>query len=69
LSALLEPPAIRQAEAGGDLTTRLALQEEAKNLPIGAVWDHFCESHEVPPGDAWLAEVKKYEKTILTLRT
>jgi L-rhamnose isomerase len=69
LSALLEPPAIRQAEAEGDLTTRLALQEEAKNLPIGAVWDHFCESHEVPPGDAWLAEVKKYEAIILARRT
>ena len=28
----------------GDYTTRLALQEEAKTLPFGAVWDFYCES-------------------------
>ncbi|HUA37275.1 MAG TPA: L-rhamnose isomerase [Candidatus Sulfopaludibacter sp.] len=69
LFALLEPTArLRAAEAAGDYTTRLALQEEIKSLPFGAVWDFYCESRDVPVGDAWLAEVKQYEKTVLSKR-
>jgi L-rhamnose isomerase len=68
LLALLEPPAIRAAEAAGDLTSRLALQEEAKALPFGAVWDFYCESKNVPVGDAWLADIKSYEKQVLSKR-
>ena len=68
LIALLESPLIRTAEAAGDFTTRLALQEEAKSLPFGAVWDHYCEQQGVPVGDAWLAEVKGYEKNVLSKR-
>src|SRR5204862_988557 len=60
LFGLLEPPAIRAAEVAGDHTARLALQEEAKALPFGAVWDYYCESQGVPVGTAWLAEVKRY---------
>ena len=59
LLALLEPPGIRSAEAAGDNTARLALQEEAKSLPYGAVWDYFCEANGVPVGEAWLGEVKR----------
>ena len=68
LIALLETPLIRVAEASGDFTTRLALQEEAKTLPFGAVWDYYCETQGVPVGDAWLTEVKSYEKTVLSKR-
>ena len=66
LIALLEPSAqLRAAETVGDLTTRLALLEETKTLPFGAVWDEFCRRQNVPLGLAWLAEVKAYEKTTL----
>jgi len=65
LVALLEPPAIRVAETAGDHTARLALQEEAKALPFGLVWDFYCESSSVPVGDSWLAEVRRYEKEVL----
>ncbi len=68
LIALLEPPAIKTAEAEGDFTARLALQEESKTLPFGAVWDFYCESQGVPAGEKWLAEVKHYEKTALNKR-
>ena len=68
LLALLEPPAIRAAELAGDTTARLALQEESKSLPFGAVWDHYCESKNVPVGEAWLAEVRKYEVNFLNRR-
>lgn len=68
LMGILEMPAIRAAEIEGDFTTRLALQEEAKSLPFGAVWDHYCESKEVPVGERWLAEVKRYEREVLSER-
>jgi L-rhamnose isomerase len=68
LFALLEPPAIKQAESAGDYTARLALQEEAKTLPFGAVWEIFCERQGVPAGDMWLSEVQNYERTVLAKR-
>lgn len=69
LIALLEPPGIKTAEANGDFTSRLALQEEAKTLPFGAVWDAYCEAKNVPVGGAWLAEVRAYEKDVLLNRS
>ncbi len=65
LLALLEPTAkLRAAENAGDHTTRLALQEEIKTLPMGAVWDHYCETQGVPVGMQWLEEVRRYETSI-----
>jgi L-rhamnose isomerase len=69
LLALLEPAAvIRAAEEAGNLTARLALQEEAKNLPFGAVWDEYCTRSGVPAGAAWLARVEEHEKSVLAKR-
>ena len=42
--------------------------EEAKTLPAGAVWDYYCLKHDVPAGDAWVAEVKNYEHSVLSKR-
>jgi L-rhamnose isomerase len=70
LLALLEPiDMLRNAERSGDFTSRLALLEEAKILPYGAVWDAYCESHGAPVGAAWRSEVKRYEKDVLSKRT
>ena len=69
LAAFLEPiAALRAAEAAGDVTSRLAILEEAKTLPLGAVWDEFCRRSGVPVGSAWVAEVKRYEKEVLSGR-
>ncbi len=68
LAMLMPVEKIRAAEATGDYTSRLALLEEAKTLPSGAVWDYYCARHNVPIGDAWLAEVKSYEKYVLSKR-
>ena len=68
LRAAVTSPAIRAAELAGDSTTRLALQEEARALPFGAVWDYYCEMKGVPVGEAWLAEVKRYEEKVLSGR-
>jgi len=69
LQAMLEPAAkLQVAEESGDYTTRLALMEEAKTLPFSAVWDYYCAKSGVPVGEAWLAEVKQYEKSVLSKR-
>jgi L-rhamnose isomerase len=69
LLALLEPTdMLRQAEADGDFTSRLAMLEETKTLPFGAVWDYYCMKSDVPVGGTWLAEAKTYEKTVLSRR-
>ena len=68
LIALLEIPLIRAAEAAGDFTTRLALQEESKTLPFGAVWDYYCETQGVSAGEHWLTAAKSYEKNVLSKR-
>jgi L-rhamnose isomerase len=69
LVALLEPTeSLRKLEADGDTTARLALLEELKALPFGAVWDHYCVMRDVPTGRDWLAEVKAYERDVLSRR-
>jgi len=69
LIALLEPTdRLREMEASGDHTGRLALMEELKTLPFGAVWDYYCERQGVPAGGAWLDEVRRYERDVLLSR-
>ncbi len=69
LAALLEPAAkLRDAETAGDCTSRLALLEEAKVLPLGAVWTEFCQRQQTPPDGAWMAQVKAYESKVLSKR-
>jgi len=70
LLALLEPSErLRQLELEGDFTARLAMQEEAKSLPHGAVWDYYCLTAGVPVGGAWLDEVRRYERDVLFSRS
>jgi L-rhamnose isomerase len=70
LAALLEPTAtLRAAEESGDFTTRLALQEEMRTMPLGAVWDEFCRRNDAPIGPVWIERVKEYEKTVLDARS
>jgi L-rhamnose isomerase len=65
LVALLEPTdLLRKFEREGDYTSRLALLEELKTLPFGAVWDHYCQANDVPVGTAWLDELKQYERDV-----
>jgi L-rhamnose isomerase len=65
LTAMLAPvDKLRAVELAGDNTSRLALQEELKSLPFGAVWDFYCQKAGVPVGAAWLDEVKQYEKDV-----
>jgi L-rhamnose isomerase len=69
LMALLEPiERMRELELAGDYTARLALLEELKGMPFGAVWDYYCLQQGVPVGMAYLDEIRAYEKRVLAQR-
>ncbi|WP_172251185.1 L-rhamnose isomerase [Saccharibacillus deserti] len=69
LRAMLEPTEqLKQIEIEQDYTSRLALVEEFKSYPFGAVWDYFCEQAGVPVREDWLARVKTHEKEVLSKR-
>ena len=69
LSALLEPLAkLREYEDKGQWFERLALLEEAKSLPFGAVYDYFNMKHNIPVGEEFIADVQQYEKDVLSKR-
>ena len=69
LSALLEPLAtLRKYEAEGKGFQKLALLEEAKTLPFGAVFDWFNYKNGVPVGEAFIPAIEKYEKEVTSKR-
>lgn len=70
LLGLLDPTArIQAAEAAGRGHERLALNEHAKAMPWGAVWDELCARAGVPAGADWLRDVATYEQQVLAKRT
>ncbi|GLX71234.1 L-rhamnose isomerase [Paenibacillus glycanilyticus] len=69
LRAMLEPvETLKKLELEGDYTSRLALTEEFKSYPFGAIWDYYCEAQGVPVREQWIAEVKEYEQNVLLQR-
>ena len=69
LLALLEPrDRLVEFERSNDHFGRLALLEETKGLPSGAIWDYHCQRMGVPPAAEWLKDVQNYEKGVLSRR-
>lgn len=69
LLALLEPiERLREYEDEGRYFERLALQEEAKNLPWGAVWDMYCLRKGVPVGESYISDIERYEAEVTSKR-
>lgn len=69
LMALLEPTEqMRALEMAGDFTARLALFEELKGMPLGAIWDSYCLQQNVPVGMTFLDEIRAYENQVLAQR-
>lgn len=69
LRALLEPRAKLAAyEEEGNFFARMALLEDLKAMPFGAVWDAFCASAGVPTGEALRTAIMDYERTVLATR-
>ncbi|MGI6356889.1 MAG: L-rhamnose isomerase [Lentisphaeria bacterium] len=69
LCALLEPTdLLRELEAKGDGASKLALLEELKTYPVGAVWNMFCHQHQSPAGTAWINAMTDYDRTVIRTR-
>lgn len=69
LSALLLPnEELRLYQDKSEFTKMLAVSEECKTLPFGAVWEEYCNRCGVPAGREWLDTVDKYEKEVLSKR-
>lgn len=69
LIALLQPIHIlREYEEKGQYFQRLALLEELKSMPWGAVWDEYCRRMQVPVGTGWIEVIEQYEHEVLQLR-
>lgn len=69
LIALLEPTAmLAEEENKGNFGSRLALMEEFKTLPFGAVWNKYCLDMNTPVGPEWLNSVREYEEKVLLKR-
>ena len=69
LQALLEPLAkLREYESRGQGFERLALLEEAKTMPFGAVYDYFNHKNNVPVGEDFIARVQEYERSVTSKR-
>ncbi len=67
--AMLEPTStLLDYENAGQNFERLALLEELKTKPFGAVWDYYCLTENVPVGEAYISEIQKYEKEVLFKR-
>jgi len=69
LLALLNPTEkLREYDENKRYFERLALLEESKSMPFGAVWDYYCLINNVPTGIDYIAEIQKYEKEVLLKR-
>ena len=70
LYALLTPNEhLRHLQEDGNFTERLALMEEFKTYPFGAIWDYYCEKNGVPVRENWIEEVRNYEEAVLSKRS
>ena len=70
LYALLEPTeTLREYEESGRTFERLALMEVMKTKPLGAVYDYYCLTADVPVAENYIAEIQQYEKEVLLKRS
>ena len=69
LWALLQPnERLKKLQDTAQFTEKMMLMEEAKTLPFGDIWAHYCEAQGVPSDESWFEEVRKYEKEVLSKR-
>ncbi len=69
LWAMLEPHDLAaEAEHAGNGHAKLALAELRAELPFGAVWEELCARGDAPTGLAWLAEIARYQREVLSGR-
>ena len=66
---MLEPTKqLIELEEQGKNFERLAMLEELKTKPFGAVWDYYCLQNNVPVGEAYITEIQSYEVDVTLKR-
>jgi L-rhamnose isomerase len=69
LYALLQPhEKLAALQNAGSFTEKMMWMEEAKTLPFGEVWRHYCQARGVPGDESWYARVEAYEREELSKR-
>jgi len=69
LIAMLEPTkTLVEMEEAGQYFERLAMLEELKTMPFGAIWDYYCLKEGVAVGADYITEIQKYEEEVLSKR-
>lgn len=67
LYALLQPnEKLKQLQDQSRFTELMAIQEDLKTAPFGAVWDEYLKKQGIPA--EYMPEIKDYEKKILEVR-
>ena len=46
----------------------MMMQEDIKTLPLGDVWNQFCDINDIANDLEWFSEVEMYEKDVLMKR-
>ncbi len=69
LGALLTPhDTFKALQEEGNYTKLLAMQEEMRTMPMGAVWEEFCTRMGVCGTEKWFDAIEEYETTVLAKR-
>lgn len=69
LYALLQPlDLLKEYEENGHYFQRLALLEDLKTLPFGAIWNYYCLQNKVPIGMELIQNIENYEEAVLKKR-
>lgn len=69
LYAMLDPTKrLQELEAAGDRTSRMALMDEMRAMPFGAVWAECCRRAGAPQDLQWMDKVKRHEARVLSRR-
>lgn len=69
LNALLEPTlTLCDYEKSNNYTKRLAMLETLKQYPMGAIWDYYCATSDVPTDLFLMSDIESYEKKVLLFR-
>ncbi len=69
LALLLPHEQLKRCEEEGDFFARLALLEEMKSLPVGAVWDEHCRRMNVLLDREIVDRVHRYEREVTSKRS
>lgn len=67
-SFLLPVEMLKEIEVKGDTSGRLALTQEIRALPIGLIWDAYCEKNGIPTSPEWIEDARKYERDVMLQR-